>query len=1051
MTTLVARTLRALLLPALLLTVATPSEAYTFTKIADTTNGFTFAADRLPAINAAGTVAFRGARAGQEGIFTGTGGSSVTAVAGAGTAFSAFGLPAIAADGTVAFPAFLTAGGEGVFSGAGGATTIATSAADLATFGGLCGIGAGGLVAFQATRDDASQGIFTGAGAALTAVVDTLGGTFAALGLPAVNGAASVAFHAMLAAGGEGVFTAQAGGAPAPVAQTGALFEAFDALPTLNDAGTVAFHAALTAGGEGVFTAAPGATPVTVAATADGAFSAFGTVAIDASGAVAFLATLAGGGTGVFTGPDATRQKVIAVGDALGGSTVTALELGRDALNDTGQIAFYAELASGVAGIYRANAPNLRVTALTLDPAVGGPGAIITATDTTKNVGPGNAPTTTTRFYYSTDNVLDDADVEIGHRDVPALAVGVEDTGATVVTLPPSATQGTGFVLAQADATSDVVEASETDNTRSASLKLGADLHVAAVTAPSVAGPGDTVAVGDTTENQGGAPTPATVTRFYLSLDNLLDPSDVLLGERAVGPLAALASDTGTVNVMLPTTLTQGAYFVIARADAADQVTETSETNNTKVKSFTVGVDLVITGLSAPDGGAAGQSVTVAFTTKNQGGAGAGASSSKVFFSTDNVVDAGDTLLATRPVGSLAGGATDVATVSVTIPSGAAAGGYFLLVKADADNAVAESNESNNVQSKAFGVGADLTVTNFSAPATAATGAVIQVTDGTRNSGSGPAPATTTAFYLSADAVLDAGDTLLGTREVPALPGGTTNTLSTTLTLPAGVAGNVFLIARADAGNLVAEKNEGNNTSSRAVTIGADLVVSALTLATSTSGNVVVKDTTQNVGVGPAGASVTAYYLSTDGVLDAGDTLLGTRLVPSLLPGASSSDSVSLPLPASAVGTLFIIARADGQAVVPEVLETNNTTAASFALGADLRVSKLAVTPTKNVTAGTVLTLTDTVQNAGVSASAPTVTRFYLSTDLVPDVADVPLGVRSVPALGARATSTGSIQVTVPAGTPAGLWYVVAVADGDGTQPETVETNNVTTKKLTLR
>src|SRR5581483_3219801 len=138
-------------------------------------------------------------------------------------------------------------------------------------------------------------------GGALTTLADTAAG-FASLGLPAMNAAGVVVFHAGLAGGGEGIFTAQAGGAAAPVAQAGAMFESFGALPAVSAGGTVAFHAALTAGGEGVFTAAPGASPVTVAGTADGVYGTLGAVAVNGDGAVVFLAT-AGGGAGIFTGP----------------------------------------------------------------------------------------------------------------------------------------------------------------------------------------------------------------------------------------------------------------------------------------------------------------------------------------------------------------------------------------------------------------------------------------------------------------------------------------------------------------------------------------------------------------------------------------------------------------------------------------------------------------------------------------------------------------------------------------------------------------------------
>ena len=57
---------------------------------------------------------------------------------------------------------------------------------------------------------------------------------------------------------------------------------------------------------------------------------------------------------GIFTGPDLVEDKVIAVGDALFGSTVTYVAFGRG-LNNNGQIAFTALLADGRSVVARAD------------------------------------------------------------------------------------------------------------------------------------------------------------------------------------------------------------------------------------------------------------------------------------------------------------------------------------------------------------------------------------------------------------------------------------------------------------------------------------------------------------------------------------------------------------------------------------------------------------------------------------------------------------------------------------------------------------------------
>jgi trimeric autotransporter adhesin len=97
-----------------------------------------------------------------------------------------------------------------------------------------------------------------------------------------------------------------------------------------------------------------------------------------------------------------------------------------------------------------------------------------------------------------------------------------------------------------------------------------------------------------------------------------------------------------------------------------------------------------------------------------------------------------------------------------------------------------------------------------------------------------------------------------------------------------------------------------------------------------------------------------------------------------------------------------------------------------------------------SVVAGTTGTMNTTVlnQGGGVAAAAAT-TRFYLSTNLSLDASDVLVGSRSIGALAAGQSDAGPTSIAIPAGTPAGAYFVLVVADGDGVVAETSETNNI--------
>ncbi|MBI5194934.1 MAG: DUF1566 domain-containing protein [Nitrospirae bacterium] len=112
--------------------------------------------------------------------------------------------------------------------------------------------------------------------------------------------------------------------------------------------------------------------------------------------------------------------------------------------------------------------------------------------------------------------------------------------------------------------------------------------------------------------------------------------------------------------------------------------------------------DLVISALAVPSTATAGQSITISETTKNQGTASAGASTTKYYLSTNATYETGDTLLGNRSIPSLTSGSTSRGRARVTIPSGTTAGTYYIISKADANNAVTEANEKNNNKVRAI-------------------------------------------------------------------------------------------------------------------------------------------------------------------------------------------------------------------------------------------------------------------------------------------------------------------------------------------------------------
>jgi hypothetical protein len=198
-----------------------------------------------------------------------------------------------------------------------------------------------------------SQDISISSGNSTTTIASTSDLFFSRLGNPALNDSGSCSLLADPVAGGSGIFTSS-GGSVATLIDSSGPFSSFRGT-AINDSNTVAFLADLDAGGSGIFTSSGGA--ITTVADTSGPFSSFGveSTAINDSGTVAFLANLDAGGAGIFTGLDSVVDQVIATGDLLFGSTVTSLSFSKTGLNNSGQVAFFARLANGTEGIFRAN------------------------------------------------------------------------------------------------------------------------------------------------------------------------------------------------------------------------------------------------------------------------------------------------------------------------------------------------------------------------------------------------------------------------------------------------------------------------------------------------------------------------------------------------------------------------------------------------------------------------------------------------------------------------------------------------------------------------
>jgi uncharacterized repeat protein (TIGR01451 family) len=232
------------------------------------------------------------------------------------------------------------------------------------------------------------------------------------------------------------------------------------------------------------------------------------------------------------------------------------------------------------------------------------------------------------------------------------------------------------------------------------------DLTVKSLRAVAAAIPGSSVVVDDTTNNKGKVAAGPSVTRFFLSTDSKFDGADTPLpgGSRAIVALLPKQSSSGSTALTIPLATPLGRYFLIGVADADTGIPETKE-KNARARFITVALpDLIVQSLRGPKSAAAGSSIAVIETIRNNAPVGAGASTTQYYFSTDTLLDGGDALIGGRSVSALGAKGRNSGSATVTMPPATPPGAYFILAVSDGASAVTEAAEGNNLRAKSINV-----------------------------------------------------------------------------------------------------------------------------------------------------------------------------------------------------------------------------------------------------------------------------------------------------------------------------------------------------------
>lgn len=193
--------------------------------------------------------------------------------------------------------------------------------------------------------------------------------------------------------------------------------------------------------------------------------------------------------------------------------------------------------------------------------------------------------------------------------------------------------------------------------------------------------------------------------KVYLSADQSFDAGDVEVATFAktlklkVGKTKSLSA-----RFVYPTTIGDGNFFLLARADTSSVIAESNESDNTGTSTTTVlvrqpFVDLQPTFVAKPTTFTPGATATIVATIKNNGNVSfKGTVPLTYVITSQGTVNETDTQLTTlSPKLSLSAGKSKSVKIKVPFPSTLATGAYQVGVNVDSTNVVAESDESNNI------------------------------------------------------------------------------------------------------------------------------------------------------------------------------------------------------------------------------------------------------------------------------------------------------------------------------------------------------------------
>lgn len=760
-------------------------------------------------------------------------------------------------------------------------------------------------------------------------------------------------------------------------------------------------------------------------------------------------------------------------------------------------------------GQARGGLPDLTVSGVVVPPSVID-GDTVNTTISVVNQGSKTSAASTLKYYLSADDALDpNDDLFLGELSTKVLLAGesVDLVGSFVYDVNTMGAPGAKYLFFVADANGVVGEGSnggENNNTFSQVLNvvtptpLDVDLVPENVVIPPIWTVGNELTISVDVKNQGTDNVASSNLFVYLLDSATFDPSAIPILTTTVEALGPSISTTKSFTFTYLEEYGTGPKYLYFVTDADGLIAETNETNNIVSNAITVGsadnsIDFTISGITIPSSVVLEQSILGSITLLNQGETPSPATTLSIYVS--NYTDPSDTLdldtadlLASLTVNPLAGGEARAIPLDIVYGRLLGSGQKNIFFVVDAEDAVVELNELNNVEKRLIDAtppeDVDLVISAASVSPTAIIpGDSFNISATVQNVGTvATGTSTLLRIYLSDDEIIDSNDTILYGITINNLAGGASQVINRNYTyLSSDPPGVKYILFDADANNNVFEQEETNNLAVRPLTVneikpGIDLVISSASVSTTTliSGDpITVTASVQNQGENSAPNNKLGIYVSTDAIYDAGDLLIAEFDTGSIPTYDTFNQSHTFNyLDEYGLEAQYILVVADHPNQVAESDEGNNVQAFAITVAPDLNRPDLVMDSIPTDDPATFITdlsagiqFDYVVKNQGLrTTTQPFNIKFYLADQNYTTLADVEANALTLGSLadlnnlvpieseenwggtGQYSTTVSFLTDQFDSNDPlwsAGLRYLIAVVDyGNGIR-ESDENNNI--------